>query len=85
MLTTAAYGSEMATASSRRVGVLVMRTWVESGQADGLRVRITAAIDGRDATPIRGVAATIEDACAIVQEWLENFLLPPTLGDGDAE
>jgi hypothetical protein len=53
-----------------RMGVLVLRAWVENRRH--LRVRITHVV-GKP-KPKVAVAANIEGTCAIITDWLEELL-----------
>jgi hypothetical protein len=55
-----------------RVGVLVLRAWVEDIQA--LRVRITRVVGCDEPTMV--IAADIEGTCAVIRAWLEDLLEP---------
>lgn len=60
--------------ASERVAVAIIKAWVEAGD-EQLKVRITAnseSIQGRRRTI--GVATDIDEACAIVEDWLEAFV-----------
>jgi hypothetical protein len=57
-------------ADGERVGVLVLRAWVENQQQ--LRVRITRAVGRTE--PKVAAASNIVGTCAIVQAWLEDVL-----------
>lgn len=59
-----------------RVGVLVLRAWMEDGSAASLRVRISKI---EDITAPRGqvevvTARTSQQACDIVKDWLDARL-----------
>jgi hypothetical protein len=54
-----------------RVGVLVVRVWTErEGQ---IRARITSSTDVLRAESQVSASGTVEDICAVIQEWLERF------------
>jgi hypothetical protein len=61
-------------------GVLVLRAWVETGPAGGLRVRILTEESARNADRDSTVCASVDQAVEIVRLWLEEFLL----AQGDA-
>jgi hypothetical protein len=69
------------TSGDVRVGVLIMRAWLEADEGDGIRVRVTATQTGRDVSPVRRAAATIDDACDLVRGWLEDFQHGSSNGD----
>jgi hypothetical protein len=63
---------------------LIIRVWLESGQADGLRARITRTLDVEKgpSNEVVSTAAKPEEVCATVHEWLREFVnaspeLPP--------
>jgi hypothetical protein len=58
-----------------RTGVLVVRVWTESGpDGPGLRARITQTVDVTAGAEVVTAAATADDVCAAVKEWLEAYL-----------
>jgi len=57
-----------------RVGVLVLRAWIEPGSAIRLRVRITSNPDIRHKDESSIVVTNAEEATAVVTEWLEKFI-----------
>ena len=69
--------------SPERVAVAILRAWVEPGTDDTLKIRITTARGMTEAGRTIGVAADIDDACAIVRSWLEGFATTTELRDGD--
>jgi hypothetical protein len=58
-----------------RTGLLVVRVWTESG-LDGpeLRARITQTVDVIAGAEVVTAAATPDDVCGAVKEWLEAYL-----------
>jgi hypothetical protein len=58
--------------SSERVGVLVIRVWIEAGHQP--RARITLSLDILGSASTTMVASSVDDVCLIVQEWLTSFL-----------
>jgi hypothetical protein len=56
-----------------RVGVLVLRAWVE--KPGSIRVRITR-VTGWD-EPDTVASASVERACAIIGTWLQDLLMSP--------
>ncbi len=50
-------------------GVLVMRAWIED-HPTGLRVVVTYALDPAAGPSVVRSAASEEDACQIVRDWL---------------
>jgi hypothetical protein len=59
-------------ADQERSEVLVLRVWVEAGSA--LRVRITRITPYGSAEPSTSATATVDGACAVVRNWLEEVL-----------
>jgi hypothetical protein len=55
-----------------RVGVLVIRIWVE-GEA-GPRARITASMDVAQARQTTVMASSVDEACELVRAWLTRFV-----------
>lgn len=64
----------MAASQEERIGVLVLRAWLEPGAEPRLRVRITRSLDVRRQEPTIAAAATAEEAADIVRAWLIAFL-----------
>jgi hypothetical protein len=61
----------VATSSSERTGVLVLRLWTEDER--GLKARISSSVD-LDSAPARtNVATSVDDIRAIVAEFLTDF------------
>ena len=58
-----------------RSGILVVRAWTES---DGLRARLTYTSDATKDEKTSVAVATIEDAVAVVAEWLRLISLEPS-------
>jgi hypothetical protein len=61
----------MSAAEPERVGVLVIRIWLEAGS--GPRARITATFDILNEVPTIVTASSVEEVCSIVREWLQDF------------
>jgi hypothetical protein len=55
-----------------RVGVLVIRAWKE-GEPPTIRLRITTRFDLEGDEERTTAASTVDDACGIVRDWLEEF------------
>jgi hypothetical protein len=55
-----------------RVGVLVIRIWVE-GEAE-CRARITASMDVAQPRQTTVMAASVDEACEFVRDWLTRFV-----------
>jgi hypothetical protein len=55
----------------QRVGVAVVRVWVDP---EGLRARITRTLDVRDGEEVVTVAATSADVLKALEAWLEEFV-----------
>jgi hypothetical protein len=63
----------MSAASPERVGVLVIRVWIEAGVQP--RARITASLDIAAETTAQTIAASsVDEICAIVRDLLMDFL-----------
>jgi hypothetical protein len=57
-----------------RIGVLVIRAWLEDGGVPGdLRARITETLDVSATSTVESVAASEEEIVAIVVTWLRAF------------
>jgi hypothetical protein len=61
---------------SDHAGLLVVRVWREGGSSDGngLRARIIQTLDLTEGAEIVTAAATTDQVCATVREWLEAYL-----------
>lgn len=57
-----------------RVGVLVVRAWVEGEdeQDQHLRARVTRTDDVVDSRELTAVATSVDEVCDIVRAWLER-------------
>jgi hypothetical protein len=66
------------TSAPERVGVLVLRAWLEGAAHDPqLRIRLVSRDDvTRDAEDTAS-ASTIEDALAYIRDWLARFSAAP--------
>lgn len=62
----------MATPVRERVGVLVIRAWKE-GEPPTIRLRITSRLDLEGDGEQTVAASAVDDACAVVRGWLEEF------------
>jgi hypothetical protein len=56
-----------------RSGVLVLRIWREDGEPELLRARIMQTNDVARPGTTSMVAGTVDDICAVVREWAEEF------------
>jgi hypothetical protein len=56
-----------------RIGLLVLRAWLEDSSEPGLRVRITHMLDISHPSERVILAATRDEAEAAVSSWLEAF------------
>jgi hypothetical protein len=56
-----------------RVGILVIRVWVEKNSVSGLRARITRTVDIATHDEVVTAAATVDEICAEVRSWLHEF------------
>jgi hypothetical protein len=61
--------------SEDRLGVLVLRAWVE--KPGSIRVRITRVVGWEE--PDTVVLASVNGACALIETWLHELCCP---GDG---
>ena len=62
-----------------RTGVLIIRLWIEDSHEFGLRARITqSALNSAATEESVAVAASVEDICAAVKQWVEAFSNPPS-------
>ena len=57
-----------------RSGVLVVRIWCEDDEREQLRARIMQAHDVTLPGTTSMVASTVDDICAVVREWAEEFV-----------
>ena len=57
-----------------RSGVLVVRIWCEDGERELLRARIMQTNDVTRPDTTSMVAGTVDDICAVVREWAEEFV-----------
>jgi hypothetical protein len=57
-------------------GVMVIRLWLEDGDPERLRARITAAGDAPHARWATAMAADPEQVCEVVRAWLARFTDP---------
>ncbi len=63
----------VATLQTDRTGVLVVRAWIE-GKPPSLRIRIVRTLDISGGQEESTAAASIDEACAVVRGWLEEFV-----------
>ena len=59
-----------------RSGVLVLHLWIEANHPARLRARITQRLDTTRNEESVAVAASADDICAIVRDWVEAFAAP---------
>jgi hypothetical protein len=64
----------MTASVEERVGILILRAWLDPGAEPRLRVRITHTLDIDRHEPTVEAAAMVEDACDVVRAWLTEFL-----------
>ena len=62
----------MSEARMDRIGVLILRAWVENWGHGRLRIRITQSIGQGDSSV--GIATSADEACAIIQRWISELL-----------
>jgi hypothetical protein len=53
---------------------MILRAWVEPHHKPSLRVRIIHMSMRGTGDPVTSAAATVEDACSAVRNWLEQLL-----------
>jgi hypothetical protein len=63
----------MSGGGAQRSGVLVLRVWVEYNPVVTLRARITQSMGEEGEASSVTVAAGVDDVCAVVRVWLEEF------------
>jgi hypothetical protein len=58
---------------AERVGVFVVRAWMEPAQPASLRMRVTRSLDVR--SPLTEVSATadVDEVCDALRRWLQDF------------
>jgi hypothetical protein len=61
----------------RRVGVIVIRVWLERRATPPLRARITHTTDLGARAEVVTAAASVDEICAQVRAWLHDFLSVP--------
>lgn len=66
----------METLSSDRTGMLIVRLWIEANHETGLRARITQTLDTMATEQAVATAASADDICAVVKQWVEDFADP---------
>jgi hypothetical protein len=76
-VTDAIHDNRMSSKTTDVVGVLVVRAWLEDHDAARLRVRITDTLDVDKSEKMVSTAATVDDVCSRVRDWLTEFI-----GDG---
>jgi 5-carboxymethyl-2-hydroxymuconate isomerase len=63
----------MSTASPERAGLLVVRVWLEADSRQP-RARIISRIDVADGREITRTASSVDEVCALVRDWMTEFL-----------
>jgi hypothetical protein len=63
----------VASPQADRTGALAIRAWTE-GEPKSLRVRITRTLDVSRRESESTAAASIDDVCAVVRRWLEEYV-----------
>lgn len=64
----------MTAAGEQRIGVLVVRAWLEDASEAVLRARITQTLDIAAQDQVVIVTASSEDVCDAVRAWLDAFV-----------
>ena len=59
---------------TQRTGVLVLRVWLEDGEHDALRARITETLDISTPAEIEKAAVGEDEILRAVRVWLRSFL-----------
>ena len=77
-MTAGSYRHDMSTGASDRIGILVIRAWLE-GPDQRLIVRIMKTSDVANQSVTVTVAGTAEDLSATVRAWLEEVRGPRSL------
>lgn len=66
---------------TNRSGVLILRLWTEANHSTGLRARITQMLDMSRTEESVAVAASVDDICRVVKQWVDEFAGPrPVVG-----
>lgn len=55
-------------------GVAVVRAWIERGPPQVLKVRVSTAPDLGSAPKTVGVTSSIDEACALIRDWLDRMV-----------
>jgi hypothetical protein len=63
----------MNAANPDRVGVLVVRVWLEAGSQQP-RVRIVARVNIAEPREITRAASSVDEVCELVGDWMAEFL-----------
>jgi hypothetical protein len=61
-------------ADEQRIGVLVVRAWLEDASDTVLRARITQTLDITAHDDVVIVVSTSDDVCDAVRAWLDAFV-----------
>jgi hypothetical protein len=64
----------MRPAAMEKVGVLVLRVWIEPTQARRLRARLTHSLDVSGSDTEVSAAAGVEEISGYVHRWLNDFI-----------
>lgn len=75
-MTGCTHDASMKDETTDRTGVFLVRLWLETDHSTGLRARITQTLDTSVHEESRAVAATAADICAVVTQWVEDFMEP---------
>ena len=60
--------------------MLVVRLWLEKSHDIPLRARISKTLDTDGGEESVGVAASADDICVIVKDWVDTFVDPARAG-----
>ncbi len=55
-------------------GILIVRAWLEGNPPRDLRARMTTSGGGEEQERSMAVAATVDDVCLAVRDWLNTFM-----------
>lgn len=69
---------------AERVGVLVVRAWMDASDPQSLRVRVTRTNDVTSPLSEVSAAADIDEVCDTVRQWLQEFRARGSPGPADA-
>jgi hypothetical protein len=69
---------------SERAAAAIVRAWIETGETDGLRVRVTEVLDlDRGTSRAHPAVTSADEACEIICRWLDGFVAGSAAGGAD--